>query len=257
MKNETNAGLNTGTIIALILLGAAAVFGLLYIFVFSDRDDPAGIKSVRFRRIRNKLRAFLSGGDVTPVTQVTGIAKDLCEELKKCGCADLLKSDFQLPPLYLVPDLQDPAVLTSLLRGILLELEKHLGLPDNLGFTLLSPYEHQEKTTSGAYKSSRLTKGITVYQKEWHTWPNLVAIMCHEITHHFAAAHNLAVEDKDLNELRTDVLANLIGFSSYMANGYSEIEYPANSKKVYRVGYITAMQCLEAQNCLKKVRSKL
>ena len=90
MKNETNAGLNTGTIIALILLGAAAVFGLLYIFVFSDRDDPAGIKSVRFRRIRNKLRAFLSGGDVTPVTQVTGIAKDLCEELKNAGFENVI-----------------------------------------------------------------------------------------------------------------------------------------------------------------------
>ena len=81
--------------------------------------------------------------------------------------------------------------------------------------------------------------------------------MCHEITHHFASVYNLEVLDSEQNELRTDVLANLIGFHNYMAEGYADVEYPDSSGKIYHVGYISPMQCYEAYNTLKRVRTEL
>ena len=270
MNIDPVTGLNTDAMIALIALIVAVFVGLLLFVVLLNRNDshgsrayPSNDNSSKVRKSTLKKQKKKQGATkryvkyYVPVTQVTNVAKQLCEELKKGDCTEFLKNDLKLPPLYLVPNLRDAAVMTSLLRGILITLEQHLGLPDNLGFLLLSPYEHKEQDLAGAYKRSRLTKGITVYQKEWHTWPNLVAIMCHEITHHFAAAHNLEIADTEQNELRTDVLANLIGFHEYMADGYAEVEYPQSSGKVHHVGYITPMQCHEAFNVLSKVRSRL
>lgn len=270
METNSITGINTDATIALIALIVAIFVGLLLFVVLLKRNDSQGsraypsddnssknstspLKKLKKKQVSNKQHVKY----YTPVTQVTAIAKQLCDELKKENCIEFLKNDLMLPPLYLVPNLRDPSILTSLLRGILITLEQHLGLPDNLGFLLLSPYEHQEQDLAGAYKRGRLAKGITIYQKEWHTWPNLVAIMCHEITHHFAAAHNLELSDTEQNELRNDVLANLIGFHEYMADGYAEVEYPQCSGKVYHVGYITPIQCHEAYNVLSKVRSQI
>jgi hypothetical protein len=105
----------------------------------------------------------------------------------------------------------------------------------------------------GEYSNTAQIRTITLNIGSGYTPENIFAILCHECTHYFMETHLLNWEDVDLNEQRTDVMANLIGFNHIMIDGYAGVsvitgenqERFVNYQRVSnrRIGYISADDC--------------
>ena len=61
-----------------------------------------------------------------------------------------------------------------------------------------------------------------------------------------------------MNEQRTDIVANMIGFNGIMRKGYGPLDYYAGNRHVTTtIGYISAEQCAVIGTYLRDVRQKL
>ena len=92
---------------------------------------------------------------------------------------------------------------------------------------------------------------------------NAVAILCHECTHYFMEYNRLNWNDTSLNEQRTDIVANLLGFSRIMSAGYKagikDINISGNVETTtkYKLGYITNEDCEDVGEFLEWFREQL
>ena len=153
------------------------------------------------------------------------------------------------------------------LNLILVSIMKHLDLPpfvnliiqDDSGTIIKGP------TDAGSYTNRAQERTITVKIKEYFQPSNIVAILCHECTHFFMEYHELNVADKQINEQRTDVVANLIGFNKIMSYGYRPIittQVNGNTQRTttHKIGYISDLDCVEIgrflENCRVEIKSR-
>lgn len=105
-------------------------------------------------------------------------------------------------------------------------------------------------------------KTITVRIKPFYSGENVIAILCHEVTHYFMEHYRLDLINTSLNEQRTDIAANLIGFNIIMILGYREIRkvtesWNARIIKRHRIGYITESDCRDIGYFLRDYRNSL
>lgn len=105
----------------------------------------------------------------------------------------------------------------STIRNITHRLLMHLGSPCSyMHIKINQCYSH---ANAGEY-SNNIVPQITINLKEHFSYMNLLAILCHECTHHFMHIHNIYCDDNMDNEKMTDALAIYLGFDKYIELGY-------------------------------------
>jgi len=122
-------------------------------------------------------------------------------------------------------------------------------------------------TRVGEYSNNAQNRTIALNIGIGYTPENVLAILCHECTHYFMETHLLNWEDADLNEQRTDVMANLIGFNQIMIDGYTGVsviteegqESFVNYQKTTsrKIGYISDDDCRILKELLPYFASKV
>ena len=99
------------------------------------------------------------------------------------------------------------------------------------------------------YASGTGIREIHLFKKHNYTIRHLLAILAHELTHHFLATHYISLSPEEKNEQLTDVAAIFIGFGQFLFEGYKPIKWISDLKmevggesyKVnrYKIGYIS------------------
>ena len=143
------------------------------------------------------------------------------------------------------------------LHLIYVNIMKHLNLPPFVNLII-----QDDSGTIIDDKSKAQERSITVKIKEYFQPSNIVAILCHECAHYFMEYHGLNMEDKHINEPRTDVVANLIGFNKIMSYGYrpivtEQINGNIRTTTTHKIGYISDTDCVEIGKFLKVHRGEI
>ena len=142
----------------------------------------------------------------------------------------------------------------------------YIELRDMLSFLELPPcvrvvveYNSDNSEQAGSYQKSSYGRIITVNIRPFYSKYHVFAILCHECAHYFMEYHNLNWNDTELNEQKTDVIANLIGFNKVMLKGYREIvtHKDYRTKTTHKIGYITDQDCIDLSNFIKHRRKKI
>lgn len=191
------------------------------------------------------------------------MAEGTCEALINKGLEYFLMSDFSSTTYFSYGDYGSREKTYQKLNLMMLEILKYLELFLDVGLNIV--YDDGEVVRSidqaGQYSSTLQQKTITVKIKNVYGPNNIVAIICHECTHCFMEYHGLNWNDTDLNERRTDVMANLIGFSRIMAEGYQKVSTAKEEGNIrinttHKIGYITAAECDEVRKYILFRRSE-
>lgn len=115
------------------------------------------------------------------------------------------------------------------------------------------------KFTAGQYAAKSGKSNIHITLKKEYTFENVMAIICHECTHHYLRIKGIRYEDTDKNELLTDVAAIYIGFGYYISTGYKGIEKTIRKgsdtyTQTTKIGYISQYQISHILGRIKKLR---
>lgn len=99
------------------------------------------------------------------------------------------------------------------------------------------------------YSCGTGNREIHLFKKHNYTVQHILAILAHEISHHFLNTHSISMEPEEKNEVLTDVTAIYLGFGQLLLEGYKPVKWitdelfdsSVNSYTVnsYRIGYIT------------------
>lgn len=81
---------------------------------------------------------------------------------------------------------------------------------------------------------------IHVNLRPYYSYDEIMAILCHECTHHYLNYRNIRMGSDRSNERLTDVAAVYLGFGHYLANGYKEKVIRTTSKGhlTTKLGYL-------------------
>ena len=205
-------------------------------------------------------RPALSSSD----EQALIIAEAEAELLDKKGFYKLLASDYCSPVELTKWNLRNIDKTRDKLLSILFSITEYLSLPAHVD--LFIEYDDGQKTfgstQAGTFRSTYAKKEIHLRIHKNYKPSNILAILCHECTHYFMEYNHLNWQDTKLNEVRTDVTANLIGFNRIMEKGYRPIvtidDYGSGHQisHTQKVGYITAESCAEIGRFLQQYRKK-
>lgn len=214
----------------------------------------------RINQVEPNEQSTLSSSD----EQALIIAEAEAELLDKKGFYKLLESDFCAPVELTARDLRNIDKTRDKLISVLFGITEYLGLPSHVGISI--EYDDGQRsfgsTQAGSYRSTYTKKEIHLRIHKNYKPANIMAILCHECTHYFMEYNHLNWQDTKLNEVRTDVTANLIGFNRIMENGYRPIvtidDYGSGHQisHTQKVGYITAESCAEIGRFLRQYRKK-
>ena len=187
--------------------------------------------------------------------QIVTIAEGLCERIYMKHLEKYLQNDFDVfYPLSL--ESNNEQQIYNSINKFLNTILDYLELPKIISLKVI--YDDTDTNKSGEYKSSFSNKTITVNIKSTYKDKNVKAIVCHECAHYFMEYYNLNIEDTQLNEQRTDVMAILLGFGSIMIAGYSwNASSDGSVIRSSKVGYISSDDCLDAKNYLSEYRKIL
>ncbi len=187
-------------------------------------------------------------------------AEGIYERCKKLNLTEYLTHDYR-PPVTKRASLasSDREELKSALNEILRDVLNFLKLPTNVYLNVLFDDAQQDgRSTAGSFETKGFYKAITVKIRPRYSPENILAILCHECTHLFMQYWSLNWNDTDMNEQRTDTVANMIGFSGIMQQGYGPLHYNTGNKCVTTtIGYISAEQCAGIGTFLRDVRKEL
>ena len=246
----------TGGYVCLFLLVCAVVAGVI-LSKRSKRENnsPSGSQSPNIDEVFDAYR-----------TPTLSIAAGFCELMMKKGLDRFLMRDYSSPLVLSHSDLKDKETAQRKLFDILLDIMRFLELPDLVRLNVECNNGNDEGSeNAGHYNNSANGRIITVKIKPFYKHDNVLAILCHEVTHYFMEHNRLNWNDTELNENRTDVVANLIGFNRIMIAGYREIRntvYSWDSRTIerHKIGYITESDCRDLgellRNCRKIIRKK-
>lgn len=193
-------------------------------------------------------------------TPVLAIAEGTCDLFVSKGLERFLLKDYIESGIFFSSwDLFNREETQNKLYIEMRDMMSFLELP--LFSRLVVEYSSSDSSTeAGSYQSNnaydRIIKiNIRSYYDPYHVF----AVLCHECTHYFMEYHKLNWKDTELNEQRTDVIANLIGFNKAMLRGYREIliRQVGNTRKTHKIGYITDRDCMDLAKFLKQRRKQI
>lgn len=159
-------------------------------------------------------------------------------------------------------DFKNTVVIKQLINQILI----HLNLPI-VDFKVNLDKRNGE--IAGQYFPSPFNPIINIYIKDNSTVQNIIAVICHECTHHFMHIHN--INSNSNNETLTDALAIYLGFGKYIRAGYAQqkrivnkqydfIDYNTTSVKYQvessSIGYLNQSQIEYMLIKIRKIKHK-
>lgn len=191
-------------------------------------------------------------------TPVLSIAEGASVIFADKGLERFLMRDYRLP---------DKQITDDNLHEVLVDILRFLELPDIVALIVKSDSDKTSdadgKTQAGSYsRNPNSYRTVCINIKTAYRMSNIIAILCHECTHYFMEYHNLNWNDTELNEQRTDVVANLIGFSKIMTDGYREFkefkrDMNGTTTITHKIGYITSEDCEDLKRFLEHKRREL
>ena len=195
------------------------------------------------------------------------IAQDIVTQLKGKNLEHLLLQDYELPMDLLLSEYMtadDDERTRRMLVDLLYDMLDYLKTPGHLKLRLTYQNTREAgrgKGRSGEYKCGNGERVITLMGKKGYRMYNLYAILCHELSHYFMEYYGLSIEDEELNEVRTDITANLIGFSGIMEKGYREIvevqpTFNGTTTWTQKIGYISDTDCGEIRQYILALRDR-
>lgn len=191
---------------------------------------------------------------------------------------------------HLVQKVNNRELLERSLNVLAIKICSRLKLPPFYKLNLKYENLNSRSGVGGMYTPKVDSKEIKIIVNTASTFDTLLAAMCHEFTHYFMDYYGLKVESGNVNEIKTDLLANLIGFNKIIVRGYKDtyftiigkgenvkiIKYArkpwyikTNSKghvvnyrgsgqmhQATHVGYLTVTECKLIGHCLAKYRNE-
>lgn len=193
-------------------------------------------------------------------------AEGIAEQLENKGLGQFLMQDCLINMQFPKKLMKNPQALEHKLKMIQQSVLEYLLLPQTvllqvkvIDSSKFREGSYSEKTAE--YSSQPHIKIITLYIQEYYKPNQIVAVLCHELSHYFMEYHKLNWGDASLNEQRTDVVANLIGFNRQMREGYGtqisqKQEGSLIKRTTYRIGYITQEDCADLRVFLRQYRKQ-
>lgn len=214
-----------------------------------------------FSRRKSSGSRYDSRNDDDYITPSISIAEGFCGLMEKRGLERFLIRDYcPAIPLY-KGDFTDSDMTQKKLYHILYDILNFLELPDIIRLHIEYVNDSNTgKSQAGSYsRNTYYDRAITVKIHPFYGPKNILAIVCHEVTHYFMEYNKLNWNDTELNEQRTDVVANLIGFSKIMSDGYREVvtsETSLNTRTTtrHKIGYISVEDCKDIWRFLLRFR---
>ena len=226
----------------------------------------SGIKRYRNRELYSERRdsedisAWTEEDEYSPAIS---IAEGFCGMLEKRGLQRFLMRDFTTSTFLSYGDFADRDITQKKLQDLLLDILRFLELPDVVALVIEYVSASGTQTSqAGSYSRTHYLRTITLKLRDFYGPNNAVAILCHECTHYFMEYNRLNWNDTDLNEQRTDIVANLIGFNRIMMDGYRSIDtvtVSGNTRTTatHTIGYITMKDCEDLGRFLMHIRRNL
>ena len=189
------------------------------------------------------------------ITPVLSIAEGACMVMSNNGLERFIFRDYELPKKQ---------ITRENIHEVLVDILRFLELPDIVALIVNdgSDSVHTNGTTNaGSYnRNMNGYRTVSINIESFYGLSNIMAILCHECTHYFMEYHKLNWNDTELNEQRTDIVANLIGFNQIMTNGYrefNEVRKTTNQTITHKIGYITSRDCEDLKYFLERRRKEL
>ena len=136
-------------------------------------------------------------------------------------------------------------------RRLISRIMIHLGMPYSDFRVMIT--DGTDAKTAGTYQHDPLHPTIGLQLRPGYTAEQIIAIVCHECSHHFLNVKKLKGASDHGNELLTDYAAVYTGLGPLLRNGYQD---PANLYREKadrtRVGYITADEIDAAMSVLRE-----
>ena len=188
------------------------------------------------------------------------IAEGEIKWLEENGLQEFLMKNYLLPRVIAIRNENERT--QEKLSQIMMDILRYLKLPPYVTLFVKKVKRNEEagKTwKAGEFTSSNGKAEINLTIGPEDTVKVVLAALCHECTHYFMLYHGMNWNDEGLNEIRTDVTANLIGFSHIMQEGYREAvtvneEQNVRTTRTRKIGYISANACRQIRNMLDKYR---
>ena len=213
-------------------------------------------------------RAYNPDYDITPSIS---IAEGFCVLMEKRGLERFLMRDYVPGVKIRRSDLKNPETARKKLHELLCDILKFLELPASVRLRIDYGNDSEAgKSQAGSYSRNAFDREIAVKIQPFYGPANVLAIMCHEAAHYFMEYNRLNWNDTYLNEQRTDIVANLTGFSKIMREGYREIKNYETSFEpslifitmktkttTHKIGYINVKDCADIGRFLAYFRKNL
>ena len=245
-----------GLIISLIIVILLFSFGVLFYVIWQKRAD----KKVEqlWKKNQSKAEEIEYEKDQLFKQSYQDYIDELILTLKKRGYDDLILSDFQITK-DVISSINGRGELLSFLNGIKVDICQRLRLVASIPLELIDISTSDNETNSGQFSWQGYRGVITVKYRPSYSIETTLSILCHELTHYFISFHRLIDPQKnkallsiDPMEIKTDILANLIGFNQIMAKGYQTTYYDDRKTKV---GYLTSDDCVRIGKIISEYRA--
>ena len=153
----------------------------------------------------------------TPQTRkAEELARDRISVMEKRKLDRFLLKDYRFTQWIGKEDMRSPESMRNKLNAMLQEMIRYLELPT--GYTVeVIPDEDMTIAPDRSAECDYVHRRINFYPRSSHTPEQLGTLLCHECAHYFCFYHNMHdARHVRLNELNTDTVACLMGFSRYM-----------------------------------------
>lgn len=231
------------TLNSILIVLAVIVFCVL-VYVLDSKREKARLK-------KQEEKLVLSFNN-----KYSKYTEDLIFSLEKKGLNHLLLTDYDAQPVFSGDSFYDEAALQRCLKGLLFEFCHRTGLPPFVNIEI--EYADHPKH-SGLYTARGYDRKISVFVQPESTYGTIVATFCHEFAHYFMDYHGISDKNIMSNEVKTDIIANLIGFNKLMIYGYEEIcrtrrTLSGTETTSLKTGYISAEDCQALTYILRQYR---
>lgn len=180
------------------------------------------------------------------------LAEGMLDRLVSIGLEKYLLYDFSPSIVFTNDDIYHYDSLVEVCKTFFSEILTHLELPShvflNINYCNSAPQNGNKTTRAGSFSSQGYLKTIDINVESYYSASNIKAIICHECTHYFMSYHKLDSTLEEINELRTDVLAILLGFGNILIDGYKQTSFYKRHGDTEKhitsvIGYISSSDC--------------
>lgn len=191
------------------ILGLAMI---LYVIVFSIVD------SYRHRTADAPGREPVTGPLAsTPQTRkAESLTRDRIELMKKLNLTHLLLNDYRFTQRITSKDMDSPEKIQTKLDEMLQEMCRYLDLPPVFSVEI-TPDEDMSISPDRGAECCFARRKINMFLRSYYTPDHYMIMLCHECAHYFCNYYHMdETRDFMLNEMYTDIVTCLTGFSKYM-----------------------------------------